>query len=350
MRHVFVLIIWCLLPTVPFAPAEEPNPSMKQVQLFPYDFVGRTLTFHDVKLIDLGRGTLTLKKPFPRNVPSLAVTRPSENFSNISGNPEIIVTPELGKAVLPFIDRHANLVVTVIPWHLLGGGDEWIWLWYVEKIEIQQRAGTVERTLSPLPQNTVWEIMTIELELWETQKQLSIQAEQREEAEYQAAQSKNSSSPQEPETSHQGKFSIPNVTPVESIKSRLMKLEEAQAPSEIDQRIGALSIPDGTSADSIKNTPSVSSPGKNRYLAMVEEAIDHQWEAPPLVASTPVVVLKFRIAQSGEISNIHIEESSGNGHYDSAAQRAVYAVNPLPPFPPDLAESFLEVRFRFVKD
>lgn len=82
---------------------------------------------------------------------------------------------------------------------------------------------------------------------------------------------------------------------------------------------------------------------------MVEDKIDHQWVAPPLVASAPVVVLKFHIARSGEISNIHIEESSGNGHYDSAAKRAVYAVNPLPPFPSDISDSFFEVRFRFIK-
>lgn len=99
-----------------------------------------------------------------------------------------------------------------------------------------------------------------------------------------------------------------------------------------------------------QDRPSSPSPGKNRYLAMVQENIDHQWAAPPLVASTPVVVLKFRIARSGDISNIHIEESSGNGHYDSAAKQAVYAVNPLPPFPEDMSEPHVDVRFRFVKD
>jgi len=127
------------------------------------------------------------------------------------------------------------------------------------------------------------------------------------------------------------KLSIPNVTPVESIKKRLELLE---VPSTSNS---------GRSA-------SQASPGKNRYLAMVQDKIDQQWIAPPLVASTPVVVLKFRISRSGEISNIHIDESSGNGHYDSAAQRAVYAVNPLPPFPADISDSFFEVRFRFIKD
>ena len=69
--------------------------------------------------------------------------------------------------------------------------------------------------------------------------------------------------------------------------------------------------------------------GKNRYLAMVEERIDHTSRALPLLANTPLVVLKFRISRSGEISRLHISESSGNSHYDSLAQRAVQSVNPI---------------------
>jgi TonB family protein len=127
------------------------------------------------------------------------------------------------------------------------------------------------------------------------------------------------------------KLSIPNVAPVESIKQRLQLLE-----------MQATGNP-GRSA-------SKPSPGKNRYLAMVEDAIDGQWVAPPLLASTPLVIMKFRISRSGEISRIHIAESSGHAHYDSAAQRAVQAVNPLPPFPSDISESFFDVQYRFIKD
>ena len=91
------------------------------------------------------------------------------------------------------------------------------------------------------------------------------------------------------------------------------------------------------------------SPGTIRYLEMVEDKIDHQWVAPPIAAKIPVAVVKFRISRSGEISQIHLDESSGNGYYDSAAERAVHAVNPLPPFPSDISDSFFEVRFRFIK-
>jgi len=137
------------------------------------------------------------------------------------------------------------------------------------------------------------------------------------------------------------------------------------SPSAIDQRIAKLPIPDVAPVESIKQrlqllelqgtgnperSASKPSPGKNRYLAMVEDAIDGQWVAPPLLASTPLVIMKFRISRSGEISRIHIAESSGHAYYDSAAQRAVQAVNPLPPFPSDISESFFDVQYRFIKD
>jgi colicin import membrane protein len=83
---------------------------------------------------------------------------------------------------------------------------------------------------------------------------------------------------------------------------------------------------------------------------MVEDRIDSHWVAPPLLASNPVVVVKFHISRSGEISQIHITEGSGHAHYDFSAQRAVQTVNPLPPFPADISDSFFDVTYRFIKD
>jgi len=88
---------------------------------------------------------------------------------------------------------------------------------------------------------------------------------------------------------------------------------------------------------------------KDQYLAMVEDAIDQRWVAPPLTLNNHVVILKFRIAKSGYISQVHMVQSSGNDHYDSTAFRAVQAVNPLPPFPPNLQKSFIDVSYRFIK-
>jgi len=126
------------------------------------------------------------------------------------------------------------------------------------------------------------------------------------------------------------KLTIPDVAPVESIQQRLQHIQ-VQASSE-----------SGRSA-------SKPSQGENRYLAMVEDAIDQRWVAPPLTLNNQVVILKFRIAKSGEISQVHMEQSSGNDHYDVTAFRAVQTVNPLPPFPADLQKSFIDVSYRFIK-
>jgi len=150
-----------------------------------------------------------------------------------------------------------------------------------------------------------------------------------------------------------------------NIPPQLTKPSPKPPPSELDQQIAKLSIPDVAPVESIKQrlqllevqTPgnpgrsaSKPSPGKNKYLAMVEDTINAHWVAPPLLATNPVVLVKFRISRSGEISRILIEKSSGNGHYDSAVQRAVNVVNPLPPFPSDISDSFYDVTFRFIKD
>lgn len=126
------------------------------------------------------------------------------------------------------------------------------------------------------------------------------------------------------------KLSIPDVTPVESIKNRLQLLEVQPASNS-------------------RNTAAQASAGTNHYYGMIQDLIQDQWRRTPLVANAPLVVLKFRIIRSGEISQIRIDKSSGNGYYDSAAQRAVNSVNPLPPFPPDISDSFLDVRFQFIK-
>lgn len=126
------------------------------------------------------------------------------------------------------------------------------------------------------------------------------------------------------------KLSIPDVTPVESIKNRLQLLEVQPTSNS-------------------RNSAIQSFAGTNHYYGMIQDLIQDQWRRTPLVANAPLVVLKFRIFRTGEISQIRIDKSSGNGYYDSAAQRAVNAVNPLPPFPPDISDSFLDVRFQFIK-
>ncbi|UCE63978.1 MAG: TonB family protein [Nitrospirota bacterium] len=133
------------------------------------------------------------------------------------------------------------------------------------------------------------------------------------------------------------KLTVPEVAPIESIRTRLQIQEVPSQSAESNQS--------GPSSQSSRNTA-----GQNRYLALVQAHIDQQWVAPPVKAHEKKlqVVLKFRILRSGKVIDLDIAQGSGNSYYDSAALRAVQRANPLPPFPSDIHKFSLDVRYNFI--
>ncbi|MBV6470722.1 TonB family protein [Nitrospirales bacterium NOB] len=89
--------------------------------------------------------------------------------------------------------------------------------------------------------------------------------------------------------------------------------------------------------------------GSNQYLARVQARISGFWTAPPvdLSGKALTVVVKFRLERDGRVGTVVIEQSSGNEYYDLSAQRAIQSAIPLPPFPPDLTESYFDAHFTF---
>lgn len=89
--------------------------------------------------------------------------------------------------------------------------------------------------------------------------------------------------------------------------------------------------------------------GLSRYLAIVQGKISEQWVAPPVDVGNRSyqVVIKFRLHRSGRVSDVVVEQESGNGYYDDAGKRAVLSVGQLPPFPPSVTEEMLETHFSF---
>ncbi|MEP7152095.1 MAG: TonB family protein [Nitrospira sp.] len=89
--------------------------------------------------------------------------------------------------------------------------------------------------------------------------------------------------------------------------------------------------------------------GSNQYLARVQARISGFWTAPPvdLSGKALTVMVRFRLERDGRVSSVVIEQSSGNEYYDLAAQRAVQSAVPLPPFPPDLTDSYFDAHFTF---
>ncbi len=90
-------------------------------------------------------------------------------------------------------------------------------------------------------------------------------------------------------------------------------------------------------------------PGSNQYLARVQARISGFWTAPPvdLSGKALTVTVRFRLERDGRVGSVIIEQSSGNDYYDMAAQRAVQSAIPLPPFPPDLKDTYFDAHFTF---
>lgn len=85
------------------------------------------------------------------------------------------------------------------------------------------------------------------------------------------------------------------------------------------------------------------------YLALLRSRIQTNWEPPvgPATDFSRVATVYFRIQRNGQVTDISIEEGSGDFLFDRAALRAVTLANPLPPLPGDFPEPSLGVHFEF---
>jgi TonB family protein len=86
------------------------------------------------------------------------------------------------------------------------------------------------------------------------------------------------------------------------------------------------------------------------YIVLIQDKIEGNWTPPKMGAGTVAsVILSLRILRSGQVRDLAVDSSSGDGHLDDSALRAVRFSTPLPPLPPLYkAETlFLRVRFNF---
>ncbi len=84
------------------------------------------------------------------------------------------------------------------------------------------------------------------------------------------------------------------------------------------------------------------------YLTLVDWKIQSNWT--PLGAGQRPVVVRFRVLRSGQVRDIELETSSGDGNLDTAALRAIRQSIPLPPFSNLLTEPYLDLRYRFIAE
>jgi TonB family protein len=131
-----------------------------------------------------------------------------------------------------------------------------------------------------------------------------------------------------------------------SLSDLARQLEEVQRPQP-KAAVASKPKPAARPVTAIKVTGDES--GLSRYLALVQGKISEQWLAPAVdvAGRSYQVVIKFRLHKSGRVSDVTVEQESGNGYYDDAGKRAVLSVGQLPPFPPYVTEEMLETHFSF---
>jgi len=110
----------------------------------------------------------------------------------------------------------------------------------------------------------------------------------------------------------------------------------------------AAKVPDLKKPETVIKVPGMAS-GFNQYLSRVQLKISSLWSAPPgdLTGQSLEVVIKFRLHRSGTVSDVTIERTSGNEYYDLAGKRAVLNADPLPAFPREMADAYLDAHFSF---
>ncbi|MCS6897209.1 MAG: TonB family protein [Nitrospira sp.] len=127
----------------------------------------------------------------------------------------------------------------------------------------------------------------------------------------------------------------------------LSQAASSESPAKTVPQVEA-KAPSVTAVDTTLKVAGVAQ-GSNAYLSRVRQRVSSFWSAPPVdvTGQAYVVVVRFRLHRDGSVTGVAIERSSGNEYYDLAGQRAVLAARPLPPFPPNVAESYYDVYFTF---
>lgn len=137
------------------------------------------------------------------------------------------------------------------------------------------------------------------------------------------------------------------LPPAPSLKS--LMTEELKNPAPTPPAVTAKAPAVDLQKPAMEIRSQSAAPGQSRYLALVQHRISQFWTPIDVQTSSQSlrVRIKFRLTSTGIVSNVAVEQSSGVYYYDQAGQRAVLSAVPLPPFPPDLKEAWLDVHISF---
>ena len=86
------------------------------------------------------------------------------------------------------------------------------------------------------------------------------------------------------------------------------------------------------------------------YRDLLEQAVGRRWrtnDVDPRLQTAPAVIVTFLIRRNGTISEMRVEQSSGNKALDYSAQRAILEAAPFPPLPTGYERNEARIEFWF---
>ncbi len=85
-----------------------------------------------------------------------------------------------------------------------------------------------------------------------------------------------------------------------------------------------------------------------RYLGALRDRVQEKWGYPEIYQRAGLsIIVSLRIARTGHLINVWVEESSGNTRFDSSLVKAVKKAAPFEPLPPGFDGAWLETGLRF---
>ncbi len=89
---------------------------------------------------------------------------------------------------------------------------------------------------------------------------------------------------------------------------------------------------------------------KNLYFSVVRNKVMQGWVIPENLIEDVYsleAIVTFTIYADGHISDVQLEESSGNKYFDESVLRAVRKAAPFPPLPANIKKRSIEIGIRF---
>ncbi len=86
------------------------------------------------------------------------------------------------------------------------------------------------------------------------------------------------------------------------------------------------------------------------YRDLLEQAVARRWrtnDVDPRLRTAPPVIVTFIIRRDGSISDVRVEQSSGNRALDYSAMRAIYEAAPFPPLTEGFERNEARIEFWF---